>query len=73
MENMMRLSSVLLGRVEEQVVRSLVVARLIGDRSGVTAVEYGLIAALIAVAAVVVMGTAGTNLSTVFSQVASSL
>lgn len=69
----MRLSSVLLGRVEEQVVRSLVVARLIGDRSGVTAVEYGLIAALIAVAAVVVMGTAGTNLSTVFSQVASSL
>ena len=69
----MRLSSVLLGRVEEQVVRSLVVPRLIGDRSGVTAVEYGLIAALIAVAAVVVMGTAGTNLSTVFSQVASSL
>jgi pilus assembly protein Flp/PilA len=73
MENMMRLSSVLLGRVEEQVVRTLVVARLIGDRSGVTAIEYGLIAALIAVAAVVVMGTAGTNLSTVFSQVASSL
>jgi pilus assembly protein Flp/PilA len=73
MENMMRLSSVLLGRVEEQVVRTLVVPRLIGDRSGVTAIEYGLIAALIAVAAVVVMGTAGTNLSTVFSQVASSL
>jgi pilus assembly protein Flp/PilA len=40
---------------------------------GVTAIEYGLIAALIAVAAVVVMGTVGTNLSRVFSQVASSL
>ena len=41
--------------------------------SGVTAIEYGLIAALIAVAAVVVMGTVGTNLSDVFSQVAASL
>ncbi len=37
------------------------------------AIEYGLIAALIAVAAVVVMTTVGTNLSGVFSQVASSL
>jgi pilus assembly protein Flp/PilA len=46
---------------------------LITDSRGVTAIEYGLIAALIAVAAVVVMGTVGTNLSGVFSQVASSL
>jgi pilus assembly protein Flp/PilA len=49
------------------------VARLFRDQSGVTAVEYGLIAALIAVAAVVVMGTAGTNLSSTFSKIASSL
>jgi pilus assembly protein Flp/PilA len=47
--------------------------RLMLDGRGVTAIEYGLIAALIAVAAVVVMGTVGTNLSGVFSQVASSL
>ena len=46
---------------------------LIKDSRGVTAIEYGLIAALIAVAAVVVMGTVGTNLSGVFSQVAASL
>ena len=46
---------------------------LIKDQSGVTAVEYGLIAALIAVAAVTIMGTVGTNLSTVFSKVAASL
>jgi pilus assembly protein Flp/PilA len=46
---------------------------LVKDENGVTAVEYGLIAALIAVAAVVVMGTVGTNLSGVFSQVAASL
>jgi pilus assembly protein Flp/PilA len=47
--------------------------RLLRDQRGVTAVEYGLIAALIAVAAVVVMGTAGTNLSLTFSKVAASL
>ena len=47
--------------------------RLIENEAGVTAIEYGLIAALIAVAAVVVMGTVGTNLSGVFSQVAASL
>ncbi len=46
---------------------------LIKDNRGVTAIEYGLIAALIAVAAVVVMGTVGTNLSDTFSQVAASL
>ena len=47
--------------------------RLIENNEGVTAIEYGLIAALIAVAAVVVMGTVGTNLSTTFSEVAASL
>ena len=46
---------------------------LFNDSCGVTAIEYGLIAALIAVAAVVIMGTVGTNLSGVFSQVATSL
>jgi pilus assembly protein Flp/PilA len=45
----------------------------IKDSRGVTAIEYGLIAALIAVAAVVVMGTVGTDLSGTFSQVAASL
>jgi len=43
------------------------------NQDGVTAIEYGLIAALIAIAAVVIMGTVGTNLSTTFSEVASSL
>jgi pilus assembly protein Flp/PilA len=47
--------------------------RVIKDRSGVTAIEYGLIAALIAVAAVVVMGTVGTDLSGVFDTVATNL
>jgi pilus assembly protein Flp/PilA len=43
------------------------------DRSGATAIEYGLIAALIAVAAVATMTTVGTNLTAVFGTVASSL
>jgi len=47
--------------------------RLLKNEDGVTAIEYGLIAALIAVAAVTVMGTVGTNLSTTFNTVAKAL
>ena len=49
------------------------VTQLIKDIKGVTAIEYGLIAALIAVAAVVIMGTVGTDLSSVFNTVANNL
>jgi pilus assembly protein Flp/PilA len=48
-------------------------AKLLNNEDGATAIEYGLIAALIAVAAVTVMGTVGTNLSSTFNTVASSL
>ena len=47
--------------------------RLFKSEDGVTAIEYGLIAALIAVAAVTVMGTVGTNLSATFTKIAGSL
>jgi pilus assembly protein Flp/PilA len=47
--------------------------RFLQDESGATAIEYGLIAALIAVAAVSVMGTVGHNLSTTFNTVATKL
>jgi pilus assembly protein Flp/PilA len=47
--------------------------RLMHDDRGATAIEYGLIAALIAVAAVTVLGTVGTNLTNVFSTVANDL
>jgi pilus assembly protein Flp/PilA len=47
--------------------------RLFRDDRGATAIEYGLIAALIAVAAVTVLGTVGTNLSSTFSTVANDL
>jgi pilus assembly protein Flp/PilA len=43
------------------------------NESGVTAMEYGLIAALIAVAIVVILGTVGTDLSSTFNKVATNL
>jgi pilus assembly protein Flp/PilA len=48
-------------------------SKLLRDESGVTAIEYGLIAALIAVAAVTIMGTVGTNLTSTFSKIAANL
>ena len=43
------------------------------DDGGATAIEYGLIAALIAVAAIAAFQLVGTNLSTVFNSVATQL
>jgi pilus assembly protein Flp/PilA len=45
---------------------------LVRDESGVTAIEYGLIAALIAVAIVGAVTTVGTNLNTMFGKVANA-
>ena len=47
--------------------------RLLQDEEGATAIEYGLIAALIAVAAVSAFRGVGTNLSKVFNTVATNL
>lgn len=46
---------------------------LIKNESGVTAIEYALIAALIAVAAIASFTLVGTNLSTTFSTIAAKL
>jgi pilus assembly protein Flp/PilA len=43
------------------------------DESGATAIEYGLIAALIAVVIIGAVTTVGSNLTTTFSTVAGSL
>jgi pilus assembly protein Flp/PilA len=48
-------------------------ANLINDQSGVTAIEYALIAALIAVAAISAFSLVGTSLSTTFSTIAGQL
>jgi pilus assembly protein Flp/PilA len=43
------------------------------DESGATAIEYGLIAALIAVVIITAVTTVGTNLTGTFTTVANSL
>ena len=49
------------------------ISRLIEDDRAVTAIEYALIAALIAVAAIAAFTLVGTNLSTTFSTIAGQL
>jgi pilus assembly protein Flp/PilA len=51
----------------------MMIVRLARDDSGATAIEYGLIAALIAVAAIAAFQLVGTNLSSVFSNIATQL
>ncbi len=45
----------------------------LGDESGATAIEYGLIAALVAVAAITAFTAVGTSLGNIFNTVASKL
>jgi pilus assembly protein Flp/PilA len=47
--------------------------KLFRDEAGATAIEYGLIAALIAVAAITAMQGLGNELSTTFSTVSTKL
>lgn len=46
---------------------------LLADRKGVTAMEYGLIAALVAVVIITAVGLVGTNLTGIFNRIANSL
>ncbi len=46
---------------------------LSSDKRGVTMVEYGLLAALIAVVCITAVTTLGSDLSTVFTNIASSV
>ncbi len=48
-------------------------ARLMKDESGATAIEYGLIAALIAVALIAVLGLMSTQLKATFQKVTDKL
>ncbi len=47
--------------------------KLLRKEDGATAIEYGLIAALIAVAAIAAFQLVGTNLSTTFNKIATQL
>jgi len=50
-----------------------IVSRFLKDERGVTAIEYGLIATLIAVAIITSVTTVGTNLTTKFTAIATAL
>jgi pilus assembly protein Flp/PilA len=50
-----------------------VIKRFVQDESGATAIEYGLIAALVSVAAIAALQSLGTSLNSMFSRVSSTL
>lgn len=50
-----------------------IIKNLINDESGATAIEYGLIAALVSVAAVVALENMGTSLQNMFTTVSGKL
>jgi pilus assembly protein Flp/PilA len=49
------------------------ILRFAKDESGVTAIEYGLIASLIAVVIITAVGLVGTNLTAKFNTIAAAL
>ena len=49
------------------------VRNFLSDESGVTAIEYALIASLIAVAIIGAVTTVGSNVSTVFTEIGTTL
>lgn len=49
------------------------VKRFVADESGATAIEYGLIAALIAVGIITAAGSLGNKVSNTFDEVANSM
>lgn len=49
------------------------IKKLVRNEKGATAIEYGLIAALIAVAAITAMQSLGTNLSNTFTKVSTNM
>ena len=49
------------------------ISRFVRDESGATAIEYGLIAALIAVVIITALTTIGTKLTATFNSVSGSL
>ena len=58
-----------------QIMKNLMnnVKRLVRDEDGVTAIEYGLIAALIAVVIIAAVRTVGLDLQTIFGTVSTGL
>lgn len=56
-----------------QFLHNLAIRRFVKSEFGVTAIEYGLIAALIAVAIITAVTLVGTNLTAVFNSIATKV
>ncbi len=50
-----------------------IITKILRDESGATAIEYGLIAALVSVAAIAALTAMGTSLETMFNRVSNEL
>ena len=59
--------------ITTKVTKSLATLLIFQDKKGVTAIEYGLIASLIAVVIITAVTLIGTNLSTTFTTIANKL
>lgn len=53
--------------------KTTIIKKLLQDESGATAIEYGLIAALVSVAAIGALTTMGESLETMFTTVSTKL
>jgi pilus assembly protein Flp/PilA len=73
-ESMMRCTGVRLFLAKEIIMKALAaIRRFIRDERGVTAIEYGLIASLIALAVSLAMGEVRAALESVFGEVVTAL
>ena len=50
-----------------------IIQKLLRDESGATAIEYGLMAALVSVAAITALGAMGDSLDSMFTKVSTEL
>jgi pilus assembly protein Flp/PilA len=60
-------------RVKERKCTMTILARFFSDEGGVTAIEYALIASLIALFIITAVQTVGTKVSTVFTEIGAAL
>lgn len=50
-----------------------ILRQVMRDESGVTAIEYGLIAALVSIVGITALGTVGTNLKAAYEKVSTAV
>lgn len=60
-------------RFSKEIIMRKLLDQFVRDEEGVTAIEYGLIAALIAVVIIGAVTTVGTNLNAIFTYIAGKL